>query len=245
MWSRTSQARPSPCQRWPASQTGPTRTTLLDTASSLRGGLRSLRSLLVEIHPPDLNAATLPAALDDLCAPVSASGVAVELQVGDLADVGVQDAALVWRVAQEAVRNTLRHARATTMSVDLRADGRALVLTVEDDGIGFEPGSVDATAHYGLRGLESLVRDHGGVLDHPLGPGRGDDDTAGDAGMTIRVLLVDDHAVLRSGLERLLAGEPDIEVVGTAADGAEALEDVRDVPPDVVLMDLQMPGSTG
>lgn len=154
-------------------QTGPTRTTLLDTASSLRGGLRSLRSLLVEIHPPDLNAATLPAALDDLCAPVSASGVAVELQVGDLADVGVQDAALVWRVAQEAVRNTLRHARATTMSVDLRADGRALVLTVEDDGIGFEPGSVDATAHYGLRGLESLVRDHGGVLTIRSAPGAG------------------------------------------------------------------------
>jgi DNA-binding NarL/FixJ family response regulator len=63
--------------------------------------------------------------------------------------------------------------------------------------------------------------------------------------MTIRVLLVDDHAVLRSGLEQLLSGEPDLEVVGTAADGAAALEEVRRTRPDVVLMDLQMPGTDG
>ena len=63
--------------------------------------------------------------------------------------------------------------------------------------------------------------------------------------MTIRVLLVDDHAVLRRGLEQLLAGEPDIEVVGTAADGEAALEEVRRTRPDVVLMDLQMPGTDG
>jgi len=63
--------------------------------------------------------------------------------------------------------------------------------------------------------------------------------------VTIRVVLVDDHAVLRIGLARLLAGEPDIEVVGTAADGDAALEVVRRMRPDVVLMDLQMPGTVG
>ncbi|GAA3815488.1 response regulator transcription factor [Nocardioides panacisoli] len=62
---------------------------------------------------------------------------------------------------------------------------------------------------------------------------------------TIRVALVDDHAVVRSGLEQLLGGEPDLEVVGTAADGEEALELVRRTRPDVVLMDLQMPGTDG
>jgi DNA-binding NarL/FixJ family response regulator len=62
---------------------------------------------------------------------------------------------------------------------------------------------------------------------------------------TIRVLIVDDHAVLRAGLEQLLAGEPDLEVVGTAADGAQAVEAARQLRPDVVLMDLQMPGVDG
>jgi DNA-binding NarL/FixJ family response regulator len=63
--------------------------------------------------------------------------------------------------------------------------------------------------------------------------------------MTIRVVIVDDHAMLRAGLEQLLAGEPDIEVVGKAADGAEAVALVREARPDVVLMDLQMPGVDG
>jgi DNA-binding NarL/FixJ family response regulator len=67
----------------------------------------------------------------------------------------------------------------------------------------------------------------------------------GASGGPIRVVIVDDHAVLRAGLEQLLGGEPDLEVVGRAADGAEAVALVREVLPDVVLMDLQMPGVDG
>jgi DNA-binding NarL/FixJ family response regulator len=61
----------------------------------------------------------------------------------------------------------------------------------------------------------------------------------------IRVVIVDDHAMLRAGLEQLLAGEPDLDVVGTAASGDEAITLVRELRPDVVLMDLQMPGTDG
>jgi DNA-binding NarL/FixJ family response regulator len=62
---------------------------------------------------------------------------------------------------------------------------------------------------------------------------------------SIRVVIVDDHAMLRAGLEQLLGGEPDLEVVGTASDGAEAVVLVRELRPDVVLMDLQMTGVDG
>jgi DNA-binding NarL/FixJ family response regulator len=61
----------------------------------------------------------------------------------------------------------------------------------------------------------------------------------------IRVVLVDDHAVVREGLARLVDATADMEVVGTAADGSEVLEVVRRSRPDVVLMDLQMPGVDG
>ncbi|WP_121251509.1 response regulator [Nocardioides ferulae] len=62
---------------------------------------------------------------------------------------------------------------------------------------------------------------------------------------TIRVVIVDDHAVIRAGLRQLLAGTPDIEVVGEADNGARAVEVVRETAPHVVLMDLQMPGVDG
>lgn len=61
----------------------------------------------------------------------------------------------------------------------------------------------------------------------------------------ITILLVDDHAVLRAGLRALLNAEPDFEVVGEAASGEEALHQVRTLQPDVVVMDLSMPGIGG
>jgi DNA-binding NarL/FixJ family response regulator len=61
----------------------------------------------------------------------------------------------------------------------------------------------------------------------------------------IKVLLVDDHPVVREGLRGMLAAEPDLEVVGEAGGAAEAVAAVRRHAPDVVLMDLRMPGSDG
>lgn len=61
----------------------------------------------------------------------------------------------------------------------------------------------------------------------------------------IRVLLVDDHTILREGVRALLAGEPEIVVVGEAADGQEAVEKVDKLLPDIVLMDMVMPRMNG
>ncbi len=61
----------------------------------------------------------------------------------------------------------------------------------------------------------------------------------------IRVLVVDDHALFRRGLEIVLAHEEDIEVVGEAGDGAEAVDKAADLLPDIVLMDVRMPRRGG
>jgi len=63
--------------------------------------------------------------------------------------------------------------------------------------------------------------------------------------MTIRLLLVDDHAVVRSGLKMLLANESNMEIVGEAANGAEAVARAGSVRPDVILMDIGLPDMTG
>lgn len=65
------------------------------------------------------------------------------------------------------------------------------------------------------------------------------------AGETIRVLIVDDHAVVRAGIRLLLAQEPDIEPVGEAGTGREAVFEARSLRPDVILLDVVMPGQTG
>jgi two-component system, NarL family, response regulator NreC len=58
----------------------------------------------------------------------------------------------------------------------------------------------------------------------------------------IRILLVDDHTLFRQGIKTLLAAEPDMEVVGEAAEGASAADKAAELKPDVVLMDISMPG---
>ena len=63
--------------------------------------------------------------------------------------------------------------------------------------------------------------------------------------MSIDILLVDDHEVVREGLQRLLDTEPDMTVVGTAGDGREAVARARELHPDVVVMDISMPDMNG
>src|SRR5687768_15838084 len=75
-------------------------------------------------------------------------------------------------------------------------------------------------------------------------PGFGDG-PAGAAREPIRVLVVDDHELFRRGLEIVLAQEEDIQVVGEAGDGAEAVEKAADLLPDIVLMDVRMPKRGG
>jgi DNA-binding NarL/FixJ family response regulator len=72
---------------------------------------------------------------------------------------------------------------------------------------------------------------------HPL--------SAGDSLAPIRVLLADDHALMRRGVVQLLSAEADIEVVGEAATGREGLEYARELCPDVIVMDVSMPDMNG
>ena len=179
-------------------------------AAALRASLRSLRSLLVEIYPPDLRADGLAAALDDLVAPAgrrAASPPSVEV-VRRRTAPPTTSVRLVWRVAQEAVRNALRHADAEHL--DRRRWHRpatGCTLDVTDDGVGFDPATPHGPPGSGLRSLRDLVREAGGRLD-VRAPARATAPRVHlEVAMSerpsrrrIRVVLVDDHAVVRAGL---------------------------------------------
>jgi signal transduction histidine kinase len=138
---------------------------LEDIGRSLRVSMRALRSLLVEIYPPDLHTAGLAAAVQDLVAPLAATGVEVDVDVSGATDAPRAAVALVWRVAQESVRNVARHARATRMSLTVRREEGVLVMEVVDDGVGFSPSDATGDGHFGLRAAESLVHEHGGSME--------------------------------------------------------------------------------
>jgi len=140
-------------------------------ADSLRTSLRSLRSLLVEIYPPDLRADGLEAALEDLVAPASAAGVTARVEVYDVAGASEESVRLVWRVAQEAVRNALRHSGAAQVTVQVRRTAGRLTLDVTDDGDGFD--ARRPASGLGLRSLRDLIEEAGGTLDVRSVPGSG------------------------------------------------------------------------
>jgi DNA-binding NarL/FixJ family response regulator len=66
-----------------------------------------------------------------------------------------------------------------------------------------------------------------------------------DTGARLRILLADDHATVRHGLRLMIDGEPDMKVVGEASDGNEVVRQARELKPDVVVMDISMPGMNG
>lgn len=144
-------------------------------ASSVRGGVRALRSLLVDIYPPSLAAAGLAHALDDLADTVRRRGVSVTLELSaDPDDLTDADQRLIYRVAQECLRNTVAHAAPCTGTVRLYAQGADTVLDVADDGPGFDRATLDAEDdHFGTRVLADVAEQAGASLSVRTAPGEG------------------------------------------------------------------------
>jgi signal transduction histidine kinase len=146
------------------------------SAAEVRESIKSLRSLLVDIYPPTLAEAGLESALADLLAGAGSRGVTTALDVADSEQLPDDVARLLYRCAQEAVRNALAHAQATSLDVQVRVGDGHAVLEVADDGTGFDPAVLPQRAsegHLGLRGVTDLAARTGGRLEVRSTPGRG------------------------------------------------------------------------
>jgi signal transduction histidine kinase len=153
-----------------------TRETLQQAAAGTRDSMRRLRSLLVEIHPPNLRASGLEAALADLLAPLQARGTETELTVGPELGLDEDPERIVYRAAAEALRNVQRHAAAHRVAVSVEREGAGVRLLVTDDGAGFGPDDRERRreeGHVGLSLLEELAARAGGRLDVRSAPGDG------------------------------------------------------------------------
>jgi two-component system NarL family sensor kinase len=151
---------------------------LRDAAAAVRAAVGGLRTLLVDIYPPNLQSAGLAAALTDLGEGLLGRGVAVAVEVDPAAAAGLTDDTqrLIYRVARECLRNTAKHARAASARVSVSRNGERVVLEVSDDGVGLDPDAATRAGregHLGLRLLADLADEHGARLLLAAAPGAG------------------------------------------------------------------------
>jgi len=175
--------------------------------------------------------------------------------------VGVQ----LFRIIQEALANVRKHARTSEATIVFLKKDRQILISVADDGVGFDPKMLTAGQSFGLEVMRERAVQIGGEIRIDTAPGQGTtvtvtiprftgpcggaepegpkgDPTEKDS--KIRVLLADDHILFMEGLKNLILSKG-FEVVGTARDGLEALEKARLLHPEMILMDLQMPRLSG
>ena len=228
-----------------------------------RTAVDDLRRMLVTLREgPTAPRGAAPglAQLDDLSDELHRTGLTVSVTRTGMGGLDLPQAVdqAAYRIVQEALTNALKHGSADTARVELvrSADG------LEDPGD--EPARrrrgrshADRTVPPGARGdgdprAGSLVRRAGGCRpDSRWGmAGRRAPATRARCALVsptdpIRVVLVDDQAMVRSGLRLILESESDLRVVGEASDGRAAIDVVSRLRPDLVLMDIQMPAMDG
>ncbi len=153
----------------------PSRDEIREAGDQVRDSVRALRSLLVEIYPPNLYEEGLEAALGDLTAKLEARGIVSSLVVDAPVELLATDQTqLVYRAAQEGLRNVAAHAGASQVAVRVDGDSETVVLQVIDNGRGMPESEIgERDGHMGLKALSGLAAGMGATVSLSSAPGRG------------------------------------------------------------------------
>ena len=226
------------------------REALLIVEQTGREAMAEMRRMVGVLRRPEEAPALAPQPslehLDKLVEHARESGLPVTLQIeGDAVQLPAGVDLTAYRLVQEGLTNALKHARAKNAEVLVRYSNGFVELSVTDDGTG--DGGGDSGGH-GLVGMRERISVYGGNLEagpRPEGGYRLRATLPVGERMSLGVLLVDDQSLVRTGFRMILEAEEDIEVVGEAGNGREAVEEARRLKPDVVLMDVRMPEMDG
>ena len=147
---------------------------LSEIRTTAQESLREMRLLIFELRLPALKSEGLAAALRARLESVeSRVGLDTVFRVEGDSKLAPDVEEGLYRIAQEALNNTLKHAHASSVSVVLHHNDRVVSLSIEDDGIGFDPSEASAHSGFGLKGMEERVARLGGTLAVRSSPGEG------------------------------------------------------------------------
>ena len=240
-----------------------------------RESLEEARRSVWDLQPAALESGALTDALRREAARLADPGLDVAFDVvgapADRIDRRCEQALL--RIAQETFNNIRQHAQAHSIRAVLEYRPSEISLRVSDDGVGFDPdravGLLSAGGGFGLSSMQERARLVDGQVEIrstlgvgteivaviPARPAADEPPVLTQTSVTanvpavpahrIRVLIADDHEIVRQGIRHMLEQVADIEVVGEAADGEEAIRQVQALSPHVLLLDLQMPTLDG
>jgi len=151
--------------------------SLLETsATETRGAMKDLRTLIIELAPPTLRREGLQAALLGVLREIKRKGTNTELDLQPNLRLREDRAALIFRVAQEILRNVAAHAQAKNVKVELSSEEGSAILSIQDDGKGFSTRDVErrrSEGHLGTAAIVELAEEAGGTLTIDSEPGRG------------------------------------------------------------------------
>lgn len=201
--------------------------------------------------------------------------LAVETDIGpDLPSVPHNIKVALFQAAREVLFNVVKHSGVREAELEVRFDNDRLHICVQDQGRGFAVDEVyrsQTQPGYGLFSVRERMQAIGGEFwissspdtgtrvdivspsvgeMHVVAPAaeaeaRGEAPAPGSVGACIRIVVADDHRIVREGLASILDQQPDMEIVGEAVDGYDAIAKTDELTPDVVIMDVSMPRLNG
>ena len=159
----------------------------------------------------------------------------------------------ILRIIQESLSNIRKHAEAKSISIVFSQNPNYLIITITDDGKGFDQENVDKEGHFGLKIMKERADEAGGKLIIQSIAGKGteiqlklpiDTQTLFVELKKLKFMIVDDHPLVVEGIKNLLLSK-ELNIVAIANSGEEALELLKNQHPNIIIMDVHMPGLSG
>ncbi len=237
---------------------------LQNCAERLRKVETQIRTLSYVLHPPLLDEMGLGSALNWYLDGFSKrTGLRVKAEIPSCVPrFSIDKETALFRVIQESLTNAFRHSGSPDVVVRLLIGENSVEAVVQDHGKGFRSEKQHRSG-VGLQSMKGRLEIVGGYLEtqsdshgttitatvpveyFELGEASPERREAGPLHSRRRILIADDHQVARRGIRILFEGQRDLEICGEASDGVEAVEKVKELKPDLVILDLTMPNMGG